>query len=274
MCIFTIWRVGKRAFLRILQWENGKIRQKRAFSPSGEWENVHFCTFYSGKTAKYVKNVHFHPLESGKTCMFALHVAGAPRYRVHAKYVKTCIFTLWRVGKRAFLHILQWENGEIRQKRAFSPSGEWENVHFCTFYREKTTKYEKNVHFHPLESGKTCISAHSKEVKRRNTIITCIFTLWRVGKRAFLHILQRENGEIRQKRAFSPSGEWENVHFCTFYSGKTAKYDKNVHFHPLESGKTCISAHSTERKRRNTRKTCIFTLWRVGKRAFLHILKR
>src|SRR5437899_4711161 len=89
--IFTLWRVGKRSFLRILQWENGKIRQKRAFShsgewenvhvrparrrctpvprtckirqkrafsPSGEWENVHFCAFYSGKTAKWNKNVH------------------------------------------------------------------------------------------------------------------------------------------------------------------------------------------------------------------------
>src|SRR5437899_4862244 len=107
-------RVGKRAFLRILQWENGKIRQKRAFSPSGEWENVHFCTFYSGKTAKYVKNVHFYPLESGKTCMSAPHVADAPRHRVHAKYVK-------------------------------------------------------NVHFHPLASGKTCISVHSTVGKRRYT---------------------------------------------------------------------------------------------------------
>src|SRR5437899_7648929 len=51
---------------------------------------------------------------------------------------KTCIFTLWRVGKRAFLRILQWENGKIRQKRAFSPSGEWENVHFCALDRKST----------------------------------------------------------------------------------------------------------------------------------------
>src|SRR5437899_13003450 len=46
-----------------------------------------------------------------------------------------------------------------------------------------------------------------------------------------------------------------------------ATHVKYVHFHPLESGKTCISAHSTVKKRQNTSKTCIFTLWRVGKRA-------
>src|SRR5437870_2139928 len=130
-CIFTLWRVGKRAFLRILQWENGKIRQKRAFSPSGEWDNVHFCAFYCGKMAKYVKNVHFHPLESGKTCMFAPHVADAPRYRVHAKYVKTWIFNLRRVGKRKFLVNGKRENSEIRQKREYSPSGEEENGEVC-----------------------------------------------------------------------------------------------------------------------------------------------
>src|SRR5437899_489556 len=228
--------------------------------------------------------------------MFALHVAGAFRFRIHAKYVKTCIFTiwrvgnraclhrtfcihsgtaymrnttktciftLWRVGKRAFLHILQWENGEIRQKRAFLPSGEWENVHFCTFYSGKTAKYVKNVHFHPLESGKTCISAHSTVGKRRNTSKTCIFTLWRVGKRAFLHILQWENGEIRQKRAFLPSGEWGNVHFCTFYSGKTAEYVKNVHFHFWRVGKrACLPRTSrmnpSTAYMQNTSKTCIF----------------
>src|SRR5438132_12144742 len=68
--------------------------------------------------------------------MFAPHVADAPRCRVHAKHAKCTYFqvifkhfTLWRVGKRAFLRILQWENGKIRRKRAFSPSGEWENVH-------------------------------------------------------------------------------------------------------------------------------------------------
>src|SRR5438874_7782703 len=53
------------------------------------------------------------------------------------------------------------------------------------------------------------------------------------------------------------------------YYSKHAKYLKNVHFHPVESGETCISAHSTVGKRRNTSKTCIFTLWRVGKRACL-----
>src|SRR5438132_614288 len=149
--------------------------------------------FYSGKMAKYVENVHFHPLESGKTCMFEPHVVDAPWYRVHAKYVK-------------------------------------------------------NVHFHPLESGKTCISAHSTVGKWQNTSKTCIFTLWRVGKRAcsprtsWMHpgtvymqntsktciftlwslkrvaygsILQWENGKIRRKRAFSPSGKWKNVHVRT-----------------------------------------------------------
>src|SRR5438105_1024117 len=98
-CIFTFWRVGKRAFRRILQWENGKIRQKRAFSPSGEWENVHVRAAHRGCTP-------------------------VPR---------TC---------------------KIRQRRAFSPSGEWENVYFGAFYSEKTAKYVKNVHFHPLASGK------------------------------------------------------------------------------------------------------------------------
>src|SRR5437899_9333284 len=98
--------------------------------------------------------------------MFAPHVAYAPRYRVHAKYVK-------------------------------------------------------NVHFHPLESGETCISAHSTVGKRQNTSKTCIFTLWRVGKRACLRILEWENDKIRQKRAFSLSAEGENVNFCAFYSGKT-----------------------------------------------------
>src|SRR5437899_6457378 len=102
--------------------------------------------------------------------------------------------------------------------------------------------------------------------KRRYTSNTCIFNLWRVGKRSFLHILQWENGEIRQKRAFSPSGEWENVHVCPARRGctpvpRTCEIRQNVHFHPLESGKTCISAHSTVGKRRNTSKTCIFTVW-------------
>src|SRR5437899_3386538 len=96
---------------------------------------------------------------------------------------------------------------------------------------------------------------HPGTAYMQNTSKTCIFTLWRVGKRAFLRILQWENGKIRQKRAFSPFGEWENMHFCAFYSGKTAKYVKNVHLHPLESGKTCISAHFTVVKRRNTSKT-------------------
>src|SRR5437899_8583008 len=117
---------------------------------------------------------------------------------------------------------------------------------------------------------------HSRVGKRQNTSKTCIFTLWRVGKRAFspsgewdnVHVCPTRRGctpvprtcKIRQKRAFLPSGEWGNVHFCAFYSGKTVKYVKNVHFHPLESGKTCISAHSTVGKRQNTSKTCIFTL--------------
>src|SRR5438105_1024119 len=102
-------------------------------------------------------------------------------------------------------------------KRAFSLSGEWENVHFGAFYSGKTAKYVKNVHFHPLESGKTCMFApHIADAPRYR------------------------------------------VH---------AKYVKDVHFHPLASGKTCISAHSTVKKRQNTSKTCIFTLWRVGKRA-------
>src|SRR5437899_12190504 len=96
---------------------------------------------------------------------------------------------------------------------------------------------------------------HPGTAYMQNTSKTCIFTLWRVGKRAFLPFLQWENSKIRQKRAFSPSGERVNVHFCAFYSGKTAKYVKNVHFHTVETWRTCISAHFNVGKRENTSKT-------------------
>src|SRR5437899_2369628 len=138
-CIFTLWRVGKRAFLRILQWENGKIRRKRAFSPSGEWENVHFCAARRGCT----------PISDTYTILqqHAFSPSGVCKnLRVHP-------------SRRACTP--QPSKYLIRQKRAFSPSGEWENVHFCALHNGIPAKYVKNVHFHPLESGKTCISAHS-----------------------------------------------------------------------------------------------------------------
>src|SRR5437899_12221099 len=96
---------------------------------------------------------------------------------------------------------------------------------------------------------------HPSNAKRQNTSKTCIFTLWRVGKRAFLRILQWENDKIRQKRAFSPSGERENEHFGAFYSGKTTKYVKNVHFHPLEREQTCVAANATVGKCSNRSNT-------------------
>src|SRR5437899_11485353 len=96
------------------------------------------------------------------------------------------------------------------------------NARFPTLQREKIYVFDvfcrfptvecAEMHVFPLESGKTCISAHSTVGKRQNTSKTCIFTLWRVGKRAFLRILQWENGKIRQKRTFKTYVEWKMLH--------------------------------------------------------------